>query len=101
MTREQNSQLAQLLHAFYQIESTPAAMERLVKEQWQPFLASLHSDSDRAFALTAYFDLVNYNFSQLLIHLGQLNQDELAAFKPLLASFQKLENEFRAVIGQK
>lgn len=101
MTQVQNKQLADLLHSFYQIAPDTTAMGRLVEERWTPFLDSLYSDGDRAFALTAYFDLVNYNFSQLLIHLGQLNKDEIAVFYPMLASFKELENEFKAVIEQK
>lgn len=101
MTRLQNKELALLLQAFYQIDPTSEAMETLVNEQWQPFLNALPSDKERSFAITAYFELTNYNFSQLLIHLGQLSKEQLAEFKPLLASFQQLENDFRAVIRQK
>jgi hypothetical protein len=92
MTRQQHKELAALLHSFYRIE--PEGMQHLVDLKWHPFVASLHSDEDRAFALSAYFDLVNYNFSQLLIRLGQLSEEELAPFRPLLADFKKLEKEF-------
>lgn len=98
MTRQQHKDLSDLLTAFYKIE--PTEMDDLVNNRWHPFLSTLHSDADRAFALTAYFDLVNHNFSQLLIHLGQLSEAELAVFRPMLSEFLELEQAFRAVTAR-
>ena len=98
MTRQQHKDLSDLLTAFYKIE--PTEMDDLVNNRWHPFLSTLHSDADRAFALTAYFDLVNHNFSKLLIHLEQLSDAELAVFRPMLSEFLELEQAFRAVTAR-
>jgi|GEM_PF-1845450 len=94
MTRQQHRELAELLQAFYEIQ--PEEMDQLTEQRWHPFLASLASDSDRTFALTAYFSMVNHNFSQLVIYLGQLSEEELDQFRPALSGFQELQKAFEA-----
>jgi hypothetical protein len=94
MTRQQYKQLSELLQGFYHID--PEQMDTYNQMQWHPFLASLSNDQDRAFALTAYFNLASHNFSQLLIHLGQLSDVELAAFRPALEGFLDVQKAFEA-----
>lgn len=96
LTRTQNKDLAELLHLFYNIE--PTEMPQFMEQRWHPFLSSLSSDSDRAFALTAYFDLVNFKSSQLIIHLGQLSDEELDQYLPALKGFQELQKAFEAKV---
>ncbi len=94
MTQEQHIRLAELLHLFNTIE--PEQVEALDHEQWRPFLASLASAKDRVFALTAYFDMANYNLSRLANRIGQLNREDLEELQPALEGFKTLEDQFRS-----
>ncbi len=94
MTQEQHLRLAELLHLFNTVEAEQ--VESLDHEQWRPFLASLASDKDRVFALTAYFDMANYNLSRLANRIGQLNREDLEVLQPSLEGFKALEDQFRA-----
>ncbi len=94
MTQEQHKRLSELLHLFNTVE--PEQVEELDHKQWRPFLASLTSDKDRVFALTAYFDMANYNLSRLANRLGQLNREDLEVLRPSLEGFKTLEEQFRA-----
>jgi len=95
MTQEQHIRLAELLQLFNTVE--PEQVEVLDYEQWRPFLASLDSDKDRAFALTSYFDMANYNLSRLANRIGQLTREDLEALQPSLEGFKTLEDQFRAL----
>ena len=95
LTRQQHKELADLLVAFSNVP--PNQMDNFVEQRWTPFLSSLSSDSDRAFALSAYFDMANYNFSQVLIRLGQLSEEELRELRPALEGFVELEKAFEVV----
>jgi hypothetical protein len=95
MTREQHKKLAELLQLFN--TSEPEQIEDFDKNRWRPFLASLSSDKDRVFALSAYFDQANYNLSQIVIRLGQLSEEELRELRPALEGFVELEKAFEAV----
>ncbi|MFN0173577.1 MAG: hypothetical protein ACKVU0_02925 [Saprospiraceae bacterium] len=94
MTQENHKRLAELLHLFNTVE--PEQIEALDNEQWRPFLASLASDKERVFALTAYFDMANYNLSRLANRLGQLTREDLEVLQPSLEGFKTLEDKFRA-----
>lgn len=94
MTQEQHTRLAELLQLFNTVE--PEQIEALDHEQWRPFLASLDSDNDRAFALTSYFDMANYNLSRLANRIGQLNREDYEVLQPALEGFKTLEEQFRA-----
>ncbi|MDO8368127.1 MAG: hypothetical protein Q7T20_15095, partial [Saprospiraceae bacterium] len=92
MTQEHHKRLAELLQLFNTVE--PEEMEALDKEQWRPFLASLNSDHDRVFALTAYFDMANYNLSRLANRIGQLTREDFEVLQPALEGFKTLEDQF-------
>ena len=94
MTQEHHKRLAELLQLFNTVE--PEEVEALDKDQWRPFLASLSSDQDRVFALTAYFDMANYNLSRLANRIGQLTREDLEGLQPSLEGFKTLEDQFRA-----
>lgn len=95
MTQEQHKRLAELLQLFNTVE--PEILDALDKDQWRPFLASLPTDQDRVFALTAYFDMANYNLSRLANRIAGLNREELEGLKPALDGFKTLEDQFRAI----
>jgi len=94
MKQEQHKQLEELLKLFNTVE--PEQFEALDKEQWRPFLNALETDKDRVFALTAYFDMANYNLSRLANSIGQLNQEDFEVLQPALEGFKVLEDQFRA-----
>lgn len=95
MTPEQHKRLEELLQLFNSLE--PAALEALDQDQWQPFLASLSTEEDKVFALTAYFDMANYNLSRLANRIAGLNRAELEVLQPALEGFKTLEDQFRAL----
>ncbi len=94
MKQEQHKRLEELLYLFNTVE--PEQVEALDNEQWRPFLASLSSDKDRAFALSAYFDMANYNLSRLANRIGQLNREDFDILQPTLEGFKILEDQFKA-----
>ncbi|MCY7328021.1 MAG: endosulfine family protein [Saprospiraceae bacterium] len=94
MTREQYKELAEILHLFE--NTAPDHIEQLDQQRWRPFLASLATDKDRAFALAAYFDQADYSLSRLVVQLGQMERSELEALRPELEALAALKEQFEA-----